>query len=484
MPVRLRKQQLNVSPQNLPKNRTFNLLSIGQRGVGKTVFLVGSYTELQTQNPKNQPHKLWFECQDNQVKENIDKILKYIERSNQYPPPTMKIVNFNFNLKRQSLWGEKTVCHFHWDDIPGEICNVHNAEFRQLVFNSHGCCVFIDAYALRHSDAYVQVLEDIFEQVMALTSLVYLNRLNYPLTLVLTKYDLLESNAVTQQVINTKLQPLITHLNNVKANYEIFHSSVPLSRENDRVNLKPKGTAVAILWLVWELNKIHHSSADNQLLGLIRRLVPVDVSSRSQTPSGVMQTLFESNRNRATQTARNTSRRAKLGWSLGIGIVGIVLLTVFIYQRYTATQVQTGEALYNVKSLQQAGELEKAIASLEQLVRANPDNIDLRLRLAEQYELIGKAASAEKVYDQILAREKNNLKATIRKAVLRQIQNDRQGAIQLFQQAEKIAPEALKSQVRALANRTLDSTPQPQLKEAITTPQKSEQSSVPVVPRE
>ena len=462
MSVKLRKQQLNVSAQNLPKNRTFNLLSIGQRGVGKTVFLVGSYTELQTENFKERPHKLWFECQDDQVKENVDKILKYIDQTNQYPPPTMKIVNFSFNLKRQSLWGEKTVCHFRWNDIPGEICDVHNSDFRELVFNSHGCCVFIDAYALRHSDAYVQVLENIFEQVMALTSLVYLNGLSYPLSIVLTKYDLLESNAVTQQVIKNKLEPLIAHLNNIKARYEIFHSSIPLVREDNTVTLKPKGTAIAFLWLVWELNKIHRSSADSQLLGLIHRIIPIDANARSKNPNGIIQSLFDANRTQSDRSARHASFKskmgAKLGWSIGIGMVGVIFLSYLIYQRLTSQQISSGEVLHGIKALQQAGELDKAIASLEQLVQDNPDNIDLRLRLAEQYELTGNAAGAEKVYDRVLAIQNDNLKAIVRKAVLRQIQNDSESAAQLFDRAEKVAPVALKPQIRNLAKKTLNSS--------------------------
>jgi tetratricopeptide (TPR) repeat protein len=109
------------------------------------------------------------------------------------------------------------------------------------------------------------------------------------------------------------------------------------------------------------------------------------------------------------------------------------------------------------------------------MVQRNPENIDLRLRLAEQYELTGQAASAEKVYDQILAQQKNNLKALVRKAVLRHIQNDPQGAAQLFQQAEKIAPDVLKPQVRALARNTLNSTQeQIKLKPGATALQKSD----------
>jgi hypothetical protein len=323
-------------------------------------------------------------------------------------------------------------------------------------------------------------LENIFEQVMALTSLVYLNGLNYPLAIVLTKYDLLESNATTQKVIKNKLEPLIAHLNTVKARYEIFHSSIPLVRENNTVTLKPKGTAIAFLWLVWELNKIHSSSAENQLLGLIHRIIPGDANARSKNPNGVMQSLFDSNRKPSTQSDRRSSVREKMGsklwWFLGIGIVGIALLSLLGYQRSTS-QIRTGEALYDVEALQQAGKLDKAIASLEQLVQNNPDNIDLRLRLAEQYELTGNAAGAEKTYDQILARQNNNLKALVRKAVLRQIQKDSQGAAQLFEQAEEAAPDALKPQIRTLAKKTLNSSQENQkLKGAKTTELKSDRS--------
>ena len=154
MTAKVRKKKLNIFPNNLSQTKTFNLLSIGQRGVGKTVFLVGSYAELQAKHLTSHPQKLWFDCQNNQVQENLEKILDYIVQNNQYPPPTMKIVNFSFNLKRQSLWGEQTLCNFTWNDIPGEICDIHNLEFRNMVFNSHGCCVFIDAYALKHKPTY------------------------------------------------------------------------------------------------------------------------------------------------------------------------------------------------------------------------------------------------------------------------------------------------------------------------------------------
>ncbi len=65
--------------------KTFSLLSIGQRGVGKTVFLVGSYAELHSCKPEPD-QQLWFDSQNSQAQENIDSILSYIARTGQYPP--------------------------------------------------------------------------------------------------------------------------------------------------------------------------------------------------------------------------------------------------------------------------------------------------------------------------------------------------------------------------------------------------------------
>ena len=92
---------------------------------------------------------------------------------------------------------------------------------------------------------------------------------------------------------------------------------------------------------------------------------------------------------------------------------------------------------------------------MENIVEQQPDRLDLRLQLAQLYELTDKATKAETVYDQILAGQNNNLKALVGKAVLRQAQGDTKTAATLFVQAEKVAPTELKAKVRALAQKTL-----------------------------
>ena len=80
MTARVGKKKLNIFPNTLSQTKTFNLLSIGQRGVGKTVFLVGSYAELQANHLTSHPQKLWFDCQTNQVQENLEKIMSADKR--------------------------------------------------------------------------------------------------------------------------------------------------------------------------------------------------------------------------------------------------------------------------------------------------------------------------------------------------------------------------------------------------------------------
>lgn len=249
---------------------TFNLLSIGHRGVGKTVFLAGSYIELHGGDSQNQ-QKLWFECQDMQVQEQIANLLDYVSQSGHYPPPTMKVTNFSFKLKLRRLWGSETLCDFRWLDIPGEICSFQNAEFRSMVSNSDGCCVFIDAHALiNNTNTYLQHLEEIVKQVTAIASLAYLHDCNYPFAIVLTKCDLLKTDR--PETILELLLPLTSCLDAVKANYETFYSLIPIVRTPREATLKPTGAAAPMLWLVWQLSQTenfdliqHHPELDNSL---------------------------------------------------------------------------------------------------------------------------------------------------------------------------------------------------------------------------
>lgn len=454
---------MNLLPRMAPK--TFSLLSIGQRGVGKTVFLVGSYAELHSHQPEDSP-QLWFESQDSQAQENIASIFSYIARTGQYPPATMKITNFNFSLKRRSLWGTRTLCHFRWWDVPGESCNLNNPDFKAIVSTSHGCCVFINAAALVHDKAYLQVFEDIINQVVAIASLVSLNGLKYAFALICTKCDLLEPGPARIQQIEENLQPLVDRLDAVGANYQRFYSAIPIVSTEGISVLQATGAAAPLLWLTSELRKLHGHQSQQDLAsgGLMQSL------SKSVGKGPVVQRLFGPN-------LPPISRQYTLILVLAsVGIVGAIAPLFLASNRFNFVpqpsqalekQIRESEQLLqrqpnNVTALielanlhKQAGQPEQAVPLMEKLVQRQPKDLNLRLNLAQLYELVDQKRKAETAYDQILEQEGNNLTALVSKAALRMDQGDSKTAKALFVQAERVAPADLKMQVQALAKKTL-----------------------------
>ena len=444
----LAKRKMNLLPGKTAKS--FNLLSIGQRGVGKTVFLAGSYAELHNTAEPKAPQQLWFDCQDQEVLENMETLLGYIARTGQYPPPTLKVKNFNFSLKRQSSWGTKTLAHFRWWDIPGEICSIDNPEFRSMVFNSQGCCVFIDGYALIHKSAYRAELEEIIQQVMPIATLVNLNQLKYAFAVILTKCDLLKPE-LHQQQLQEGLQWLTNCLDVVKANYRTFYSDIPIIRSDGSSTLKAKGAAAPFLWLVQELSQAYNPGLMNNVIEL---LTPSQLASAN---TGGLHSLVSS-AGKPSKVKKllglhlfPTTRKYILLVSVAIG--GLLIASGLVWLDNTwveQRQAKHVETLNNIATLRQSGQFDQAITLMEQLVNQEPERLEWHLQLANLYELTGQIPKAESVYDQVLAQQQDNLKALVGKAFLRRAQGDNKTASDLLAQAEKVAPAALKPQIRAL----------------------------------
>ncbi len=98
---------------------TFNFLTLGARGVGKTVFFAGCYAEINNGFLSQKKDQLsWFEGQHAQDKKNPDNIVNYVAKNGQYPPATLKITEFNLDLKQRDRQKTKKLCHFRWYDIP------------------------------------------------------------------------------------------------------------------------------------------------------------------------------------------------------------------------------------------------------------------------------------------------------------------------------------------------------------------------------
>lgn len=471
---------MNLFSSTAPQE--FSLLSIGQRGVGKTVFLAGSYAELQASAQASHSQPLWFECQDAQAQENLEQILHFVAQSGQYPPATMKMTDFSFSLKQRTRLGEQTLCQFRWWDIPGEICRSENVEFQQIVADSHGSCVFIDGPALLQDADYLPDLEDIIAQVVAIATLVSLNDIPYAFALILTKCDLLDLPTASAQ-LRERLTPLTDRLQDLGVPFQIFDSVIPIDMVADTPTLQPQGAVAPLLWLVSTLHRDHRPAWQQVLSPLLPQ--PPNLS-QSLAPGQVGRGAALSKRLRSWEARfHSLPVAARYGSLVGVATLGAIALLSPLWfnvslrapqasQSFTSTDPQAlqqqirlqEQALQrqpgNVKTLKQLIALHlqleqfpQAIPFAEQLVQQQPQAVESRLQLAQLYEITGRGNQAEAAYDQVLTQQKNHLQALLGKATLRSALGDQTTARTLFAQAEQAAPRELKSQIRAVAQKTL-----------------------------
>lgn len=434
----------------------FNLLSIGQRGVGKTVFLAGSYAELHRQSQHETDLEWTFECQDSEDWQKLQTIFEYIANTGQYPPPTMKVTDFHFSLQRHRRGLPQTVCEFCWWDIPGEECDFQQSEFQKIVLNSHSCCVFLNGERLVKDPAYQQELESLRKQVAAIANFVDVRTSSYSFALILTQCDRFASGAIARLQIQEKLQDFTAALKSLNVKYQCFYPGISIVAEGESFVLEPTGAAHALLWLVTELEKTHKGDANQTLEAALQ------ANSANLPPTGrrffLPPTVWLWGGAVATLAA--------------IGVAGWFAFSR-LHSRMEQTRASDPEIQQYEQELQQnpnnlpslvalaniyleRGQLDDALPLMEKIAQQQPEALDWQLNLAYIHTLKTNFAQAEAIYDKVLAKDKANLQALLGKATLRSQQGDSQAARQFFQQAESAAGSSeLKAQIREMAQRSL-----------------------------
>jgi tetratricopeptide (TPR) repeat protein len=431
----------------------FNLLSIGKRGVGKTVFLAGSYAELHRQSQGETDPEWTFECQDSENWQKLQTILEYIANTGEYPPPTMKVTDFHFSLQHRRRNLLETVCEFCWWDIPGEECNFEQPEFQKIVLDSHSCCVFLNGEKLVREPKYQEEVESLRKQVMSIASFVDFRSFPYAFAIIITQCDRLAPGPIARLQIQEKLQDFTASLKSLNAKYQCFYSGIPIVTENESFTVAPTGTAYALLWLVSELERTHKRDA-SQTLETALQANPLPIRRRFSLPGAA--------------------------WLWGGAVAGLIVIGAVGWlalsrltggteqvkasdpqtQQYEQKLQQNPKDLPSLLALAnvylERGQLDNAVPLLEKIAQLQPESLDRQLNLAYVYTLKPDLPKAEAVYDQILTKDKANLQALLGKAALRSQQGDSQAAQQLFQQAENAAGSSeLKAQIREMAQRSL-----------------------------
>lgn len=264
---------MNGSPTSAPK--IYSLLSIGNRGVGKTVFLAGAYAELHQKQHLSPSQKLWLECAEADAHIAIENILDYVSRTGNYPPATLKISNFDFNLQQRRFGKIATLCQFRWWDTPGESCNIYNPGFLTMMLNCDACCLFIDGEELAKGTDESEVMSKNLHPIESIAEIVSQNNLNYPLALILTKCDRLDRSDPSWGILERRVQSLTSALDTLKVNYKTFYSNIPLVTLSWGTTLQATEAKDSLLWLVDRVTRKARQSADNSISSKLLNLPPL-----------------------------------------------------------------------------------------------------------------------------------------------------------------------------------------------------------------
>ena len=445
------------------KPKTFTLLCIGHRGVGKTVFLTGCYAEFRSGQQTKKSNNMWIECQDIPTQENMLKILEYIEKTGQYPPATMKATDFHFSAEEHRLWRYNTISYLRWWDLPGEFCDMSDPEFQAMLMNSHGCCIFLDGDALTKDPSYLKKNNSMITQIEAIASLTNKNGLNYPFALIITKLDLLKDEPHKLLKIEENLQDILNRLKTIGAIYQRFNSGIKIESFGGIHRLYSQGASMPVRWLISEFKKLNPVQAEQPLGRSITQGIyhpPTELSEKQYSKLSVRQTPVMIGLASAVlisfllifvpfATIRNK-------------FLNIANLSDQTYEGDLRRDSESSEALRSIVDFHTGrGQFNQAIPILEKMIKQEPNNVGLYFEMATLYSLTNQKSKEEAIYDQILKQQAGDLVALTSKAKLRIEQGDIKTAKKLFQQAEDNAPsQDLKKQIRKIANDALERTTQ------------------------
>ncbi|MGK7945887.1 MAG: hypothetical protein AB4058_15600 [Microcystaceae cyanobacterium] len=276
-------------PVSTPQSSTrhYNFLSIGERGVGKTVFFVGQYGH-STQSISSENSSLRFDCNDAETQETIQKIQEYVARTAKYPPATMKMTNFDFLVREKTNLDAPPLCEVCWWDTPGESCQIYNPAFLNMMLSVDGSCLFLDAQQLVRYAYNTEKLQEQLQPVRTFVDLLTHNSFYYPIALILTKCDLI-NNENDEKALQDSLKDLREYWDELKVNYRLFYSKIPVVKQDGRPVLQARGKENALTWLVEAAQanpneKPQLGSADTPINDTVDTDTPINDTADADTP--------------------------------------------------------------------------------------------------------------------------------------------------------------------------------------------------------
>lgn len=440
------KTRIRVRSQD---SKVYRILSLGQRGVGKTVFLAGAYLDM-----RESVDEIRVESLDSITEQNIVNLLGLIQETGDYPPPSVKVDCFNFGLQ-MSVGKQKPVSYnFLWNDVPGEICQPDNEEFQKQVFESHGCCVFFDANALVTHPGYAQSTKLTVKQLLAVASLTAKNGVFYPISLVFTKVDLLGAPPGNILRIEERSEFITKPLDDTGVRYRTFYSAVQLVERDGKMRVSSRGAAgAALFWLTQELASYNQRQEAKHLEAQLHSLSfpslrTYAAPARNPIASRLMKPKIAIGAGMAAVVVIATA----FGWTayenqVARSPVTLTARSIAHYREILKEQPNDVDALINLSNLLlQIREYNEALDVTKRLVASRPEQLDFKINLARLYVATDRPQAANLVYDNILKVDGDNIAALKEKAILVS-QTDKQEAQKLTRKAIQYASPADKPEL-------------------------------------
>jgi len=232
------------------ENKIYTVLSIGQRGAGKTVFLAASYQNFKNKATSRNQANIVLRSQEEESEEDIEKILNYVARTGQYPPATLKISNFDFSLEKNSDDQSEKIGTIRWWDVPGESCQIYNLAFVNMALQADACLLFLEAASLlNHSDKHNNYLK-IFQ---TLIEIINYNKNRFNLGIIISKCDLVVSDQKCWQNLQLKVKELEQKLREQKVNHRFFYSTVLI--DSQQGTLQANQALDSLSWLLSQIDQ-------------------------------------------------------------------------------------------------------------------------------------------------------------------------------------------------------------------------------------
>lgn len=229
----------------------YTVLSVGQRGAGKTVFLAASYLEYRQH--RQERRWLWLECASPKARQTIDDLLLYVARAGEYPPATLKATAFEFLLQQRQPRGTRTVAQIRWWDAPGEICRPQRREFLDLLRQAQGCCLFLEAPLLVRLADNPRSLAKLLEPLENVGEGLGAENLALPVALILTQCDRLPPQAFVWQRLQRAVSPLRRQLTEARFPHRIFYSEAPIVEQDGIPRLCLNRAGAPLYWLMEQM---------------------------------------------------------------------------------------------------------------------------------------------------------------------------------------------------------------------------------------